>query len=222
LSRIQSLKAFLVNSPDDHDLIESANDLCKIADVTLAHVRGHAGIEGNEICDGEAKNATDKSEGQLLEYTYEAAKSRVQSTLRDARKARLRKEAERDPEGRLACASLLTDGFERNPTGKSDLPRRSAVIVNQLEVNTCPTVFPEENWVSPKLRKCQFCGGSGSVPHLLLHCRELTATRATIFGAHAKTTEIIANPLGIASFVREAVKERLNRDSHCTPQHQRE
>jgi hypothetical protein len=183
-------------------LLQAANALCEVAEVAVGHVRGHAGLEGNEICDAAAKKALPSAANQPLQYTYEAAKSRVRSITAASRRKKLLADVRANPDGRLAQAATLTDNFERNSTVRLDLPRRSAIIVNQLETGCCPLVFPEPTWSSTKKRRCQFCGGSGSALHFLLTCSDLAETRRKTLGLHPDLKQLQRDPLPIVNFVR--------------------
>ncbi len=174
--------------------------------VTLGHVRGHAGIYYNEVCDVNAKEASALSANEPMHYTYSAVKTRMVHILAQNRIRILLDKARGSPNGRIAQASALTKGFTKNNTMKMDIPRNDSILVNRIEINHCPKVYPEPPWEPSETRCCQFCNGHGGATHFLATCRILSPIRDKTLGAAPSIEHIISSPNDTASFIREVEK----------------
>ena len=211
-SRIKSLEALKLQEVLDRDTLSAVNGLCKVAAVTLAHVRGHAGIHYNELCDKYAKLATKICRGEKLQYNYGAAKSRLKHVLAESRVERLRRAARADPQSRIGQAAIFSRNFKQNVSMNSDIPRKTAVIVNNIELNFCPLVYPEPPWEPTNRKRCQFCGGAGTASHLLHTCKALQYDRDQIFGPSPNMHDINKDFILIAQFVIAVSQKLANND----------
>ena len=204
-SRIRSLEKLKMKDLLDRDTTSAINGLCSVSHVTLGHVRGHAGIHYNEICDTNAKEAAALSANEPLHYAYSAVKTRMVHILTQNRIRVLLDKAIECPRGRIAQAAVFTKGFTSNNTMKLDIPRQDSIHVNRIEINHCPNVYPEPPWVPTENRSCQFCKGHGGATHFLITCKTLSHIREKTLGATPSIEHIISNPHDTASFIREAV-----------------
>ena len=201
-SRIKSLNTLKMEEILDKDTVGAVNGLCSVALVTLAHVRAHAGIYYNEVCDGNAKTAAGLSANDKMHYSYSAAKARIQHILSKNRIECLINYALENPYGKTAQAAALTKNFSRNATIKKDIPRHDGVLANCIEINHCPAVYPEPPWSVNATSKCQFCRGKGGAVHFLINCPKLRVIRKKCWGNILSVDDIISSPENIASYIR--------------------
>lgn len=178
LSRIGSLKSIKIEDHEDLEVVEAADRLCVDHNVTLGHVRGHAQITGNEY----AKAATELSKGEDIYDTFAAAKSRIEYVLGALGAGELKTYITELPESRVAQAAAFNQDFQFNCPMKGDVPRSAAVLVNNIELGLRPRVFSEDSWCPGHLRRCQFCGGSGTAMHFLYVCPQLSDVRESVLG----------------------------------------
>jgi hypothetical protein len=145
-----------------------------------------------------------------LEYSYAAAKARVEHILKERQKKRLQETAKKKPDGRIGQAARQNGNYTKNATRKSDLPRSITAIINRLELNYVYGVYRDASWVpSERMKGCRFCSAEGPAQawHLLYDCPNLSEHREKAFGTGRVTPKHTSDIMRTATYIHNIASE---------------
>ncbi len=153
--------------------------LAENADIHIAHVKAHVGVEVNETADVLADKGRQLQLSQAppdrKKHDFESAKSVCERHLRWKLEGDMREYAELNPTSRTAGYVAHSRNFSIDATRylKEDAQKKVQAIINQLVLGSC-----EFGGALPNGGCCKLCGKHDVSPgHFVLRCQALDAWR---------------------------------------------